>query len=135
METLVPAPTATQNSPYLDARKEWDERYGSLISRANNWRRAAFVALLIALLETGGLIALALLISARWLTVTGFSALWGAFTFPLAALCSALFALHMDITATVLLIFALGLIPFVLIKVMQAWAKGSLAAKTNAAEA
>ena len=82
-----------------------------------------------------GLIALALLMSARWLTVTGFSALWGAFTFPLAALCSALFALHMDITATVLLIFALGLIPFVLIKLMQAWAKGSLAAKTNAAEA
>jgi type IV secretion system protein TrbF len=47
-------------SPYLDARREWDERYGSLISRANNWRRAAFFALMIALLETGGLIALAM---------------------------------------------------------------------------
>lgn len=52
--------TPPGQSPYLDARKEWDERYGSLIARATNWRRAAFVALLIALLETGGLIALAM---------------------------------------------------------------------------
>ena len=57
MDTITHAPP--QRNPYLDARKEWDERYGSLISRANNWRRAAFAALLIALLETGGLIALA----------------------------------------------------------------------------
>lgn len=60
METPAQVHTPPRNSPYLDARKEWDERYGSLISRANNWRRAAFVALLIALLETGGLIALAM---------------------------------------------------------------------------
>lgn len=58
MDTITHAPP--QRNPYLDARKEWDERYGSLISRANNWRRAAFAALLIALLETGGLIALAM---------------------------------------------------------------------------
>ena len=38
-------------SPYLAARREWDERYGSLISRARNWRAAAFFALLIALVE------------------------------------------------------------------------------------
>ena len=60
MDKVLQAHTPPKNSPYLDARKEWDERYGSLISRANNWRRAAFVALLIALLETGGLIALAM---------------------------------------------------------------------------
>lgn len=47
-------------NPYLSARKEWDERYGSLITRAKNWRMAAFLALGIATLETGGLIALAL---------------------------------------------------------------------------
>lgn len=58
MDTITHAPP--QRNPYLDARKEWDERYGSLISRANNWRRAALAALLIALLETGGLIALAM---------------------------------------------------------------------------
>ncbi len=26
------------HNPYLAARKEWDERYGDLISRARNWR-------------------------------------------------------------------------------------------------
>ncbi|MBY0504014.1 MAG: hypothetical protein K2X03_08890 [Bryobacteraceae bacterium] len=60
MQHALETHTPPKASPYLDARKEWDERYGSLISRANNWRRAAFVALMIALLETGGLIALAL---------------------------------------------------------------------------
>ncbi|MBL8561018.1 MAG: tellurium resistance protein, partial [Gemmobacter sp.] len=45
-----------------------------------------------AMLVLGALIALALLFALRWLTVSGFSALWGAFTFPLAAFCSALFA-------------------------------------------
>ncbi|WP_051669911.1 VirB8/TrbF family protein [Bryobacter aggregatus] len=60
MPTSVDAQVSLSSSPYLDARKEWDERYGSLITRANNWRRAAFLALLIALLQTGGLIALAL---------------------------------------------------------------------------
>jgi type IV secretion system protein VirB5 len=47
-------------SPYLAARRAWDERYGDLISRAKNWRAAAFLALFIALAETGGLIALAM---------------------------------------------------------------------------
>ena len=49
-----------RESPYLAARKEWDERYGSLITRAKNWRAAAFLALGIAFVETGGLIALAM---------------------------------------------------------------------------
>lgn len=60
MQHALETHTPPKTSSYLDARKEWDERYGSLISRANNWRRAAFVALMIALLETGGLIALAM---------------------------------------------------------------------------
>ena len=30
------------NDPYLDARREWNERYGSYISRAKNWRLMAF---------------------------------------------------------------------------------------------
>jgi len=47
-------------SPYLAARRAWDERYGNLITRAKNWRSAAFLALFIALAETGGLIALAM---------------------------------------------------------------------------
>jgi len=65
----------------------------------------------------------------------GFSALWAAFTFPLAAFASALFAVDLGATGTIVLALAAAGIPPILIKVLQAWAKGGLAAKTNAAEA
>ena len=55
----IPKPQGGSN-PYLAARREWDERYGDLISRARNWRLAAFLALGIAVIETGGLIALSM---------------------------------------------------------------------------
>ena len=55
----MPKPESNSN-PYLAARREWDERYGDLITRAKNWRLAAFLALGIAVIETGGLIALSL---------------------------------------------------------------------------
>ena len=35
-------------NPYLNARREWDERYGDALSRARNWRMAAFASLAIA---------------------------------------------------------------------------------------
>jgi type IV secretion system protein TrbF len=38
-------------SPYLVARREWDERYGGLIKRAQQWRGVAVLALLVALAE------------------------------------------------------------------------------------
>src|SRR6267143_4072320 len=38
-------------SPYLVARREWDERYGGLIKRAQHWRGVAVLALLVALAE------------------------------------------------------------------------------------
>lgn len=47
-----------ESSPYLAARREWDERYGSLITRARNWRLAALLALAVALVATCGLIVL-----------------------------------------------------------------------------
>ena len=50
---------ATVHNPYLAARKEWDERYGDLISRARNWRVAFFVAAAIAFLAVGGMIVIA----------------------------------------------------------------------------
>lgn len=81
------------------------------------------------------LIVTGLIFAAQWMTKAGFSALWGAFTFPMAAFCGALFALGADVTATFILIPALGLIPMIAFKVLQSWAKGQLAAKTNAAEA
>src|SRR5215468_2741558 len=48
----LPASRDSQlGNPYLAARKEWDERYGSLIKRAQNWRFAAMLALLVAFRE------------------------------------------------------------------------------------
>src|ERR1041385_8272809 len=49
-----------ETSPYLAARREGGERYGRVITRAKNWRTAAFLALFITTLETGGLIALSM---------------------------------------------------------------------------
>lgn len=47
------------HSPYLSARKEWDERYGDLISRAKNWRTAAFLFGTIALAAVAGMVVIA----------------------------------------------------------------------------
>jgi type IV secretion system protein VirB5 len=43
-------------NPYLDGRREWNERYGSYIAQARNWRFAAIVSLLVALVCAAGLI-------------------------------------------------------------------------------
>ena len=45
-------------NPYLAARREWDERYGHLITRERNWRIMAFICALAALLAIGGMIRL-----------------------------------------------------------------------------
>ncbi len=55
----APAPMPGHN-PYLAARKEWDERYGDMISRARNWRVIAMLCAAMALVQTCGMIALAL---------------------------------------------------------------------------
>ena len=50
-----PAPNTKQgNNPYLNAREEWLERYGSYMTRAANWRAVAFVALFTTLLSLCG---------------------------------------------------------------------------------
>jgi type IV secretion system protein VirB5 len=41
-------------NPYLQGREEWLERYGNYISRAAQWRMAAFLALAIACLSVAG---------------------------------------------------------------------------------
>jgi type IV secretory pathway TrbF-like protein len=46
-------------NPYLAARREWDERYGDLITRARNWRSMAALSALIALLAVSGIVWLA----------------------------------------------------------------------------
>ena len=49
-----PPEGASGGNPYLDAREEWMERYGNYISRATQWRRAAFLTLIIAALSLAG---------------------------------------------------------------------------------
>ena len=85
----------------------------------------------------GAVILLALIVAARWVTQAGFSALWGSFTFPLAAYASALVGLG-GIAGQVglgVLFVALAVIPAIGWGVIKLWPTGKLAAKTNAAEA
>ena len=42
------APDSKPYNPYLAARREWDERYGDLITRARNWRLLALTSSLVA---------------------------------------------------------------------------------------
>lgn len=83
-----------------------------------------------------------LLASARWLTTAGFSPLWGAFTFPLAAFSTLMQVLALAgygevfrVIGGLSLVAATLIIPPIAWKVMQMWMKGILAAKTNAAQA
>lgn len=78
-----------------------------------------------------------MVLRALWLTEAGFSALWGAFTFPLAATASLWLVLGGAWLWPGLAALALAtvVIPPIAWKVMQAWARGQLAVKTNAAVA
>jgi type IV secretion system protein TrbF len=49
----------SDKNPYLAARREWDERYGDLISRAKNWRLLALLEAFALILTIGGLVLLA----------------------------------------------------------------------------
>ncbi len=42
-------------NPYLNARKEWDERYGDALSRAHNWKMMAFGAVAVAGIAVAGI--------------------------------------------------------------------------------
>ena len=44
----------TKHSPYVDARREWNERYGSYVAQRDNWRRMAFAAIGLAAFAMGG---------------------------------------------------------------------------------
>jgi type IV secretion system protein VirB5 len=49
-------PTPPRASPYLDARREWNERYGDYIAQARLWRWIALLSLLIASVSVTGVI-------------------------------------------------------------------------------
>lgn len=77
---------------------------------------------------------------ARWLTVAGFSALWGAFTFPVAGFANAMVLLAdggavwrwLSVAG---LLLASGVVVPIAVLILRDWARGGLAAKTNAATA
>lgn len=85
----------------------------------------------------GVAIFVALAVSVRWVTAAGFSPLWGAFTFPLAAFAAAMIRLGGAWAGFGLGMLALAAVavPAIGWGVLRMWPKGTLAAKTNAAEA
>ena len=91
-------------------------------------------------LGCAGIAALAVLwflTRARWLTEAGFSALWGAFTFPVAATANLWLSVGgiwrvpggVALVAATLVVLPIGW------KVIALWARGQLAIRTNAATA
>ena len=74
-------------------------------------------------------------VRARWLLSGGFSPLWGALTFPLAATATFWLALGgaWTLPGAVLLVAATIIIVPIALQVAKLWAKGTLAIKTNAA--
>ena len=94
----------------------------------------AWVALLWASAVAG-----VLLLRVRWLTEGGFSGFWSAFTFPATAYVSALLLAYQTygwdwarILGGLLLVGVTLYIPVIAFRVLKLWAKGVLAAKTNA---
>ncbi|HLQ19929.1 MAG TPA: tellurium resistance protein, partial [Tabrizicola sp.] len=88
-------------------------------------------------LGLGSIYAILLLAGWRWVTESGPSALWGAFTFPLAALASAMLVAGGGWLwpGLALVAVGLGVIPAIAWWVLKRWPGGKLAAVTNAAEA
>ncbi|MCC0063984.1 MAG: tellurium resistance protein [Defluviimonas sp.] len=78
-----------------------------------------------------------LVLRVRWLTAWGFSALWGAFTFPLAATASLWIAVGgiWRVPGALALVLALLVILPIAAQVLRLWFRGTLAVKTNAASA
>lgn len=87
------------------------------------------------MVAAASVIAVALLVAVRWITESGFSPLWGAFTFPMAMFASALMINGWVMGGVLVTVLALGVIPAIAWRVLKMWPGGKLAAKTNAAEA
>lgn len=54
--TGTPRGAATPETPYMAARREWNERYGDYIASARNWRFMAIVLAMISLILAAGAI-------------------------------------------------------------------------------
>jgi len=101
---------------------------------ALGWSGAAWVAGALALA-----ILAALLLRLRFILAAGFTPLWGAFTFPLAAFAGLTLGLAetggpaVTVLGAVALTVATLAVPAIAVRVMRAWARGKLAEQTNAA--
>jgi len=91
--------------------------------------------LAVALASVGGVMLSAIIARVRWMTAAGFTPLWGAFTFPLAAYAGALLGVGWVWPGLVVLIGAGGVAPAIAWAVLRHWPGGRLAARTNAARA
>jgi tellurite resistance protein len=80
------------------------------------------------------------LLGARYLTASGFSPMWGAFTFPMAAFANLMFmvALIMPMPFRYIggieLALATLAVGYIAYRIMQMWMKGTLSKLTNASE-
>jgi len=54
------AAVGAAETPYLSARREWNERYGDYIKSAHNWRMTAFGSTAVALCAVAGLVGVSL---------------------------------------------------------------------------
>ncbi|MCW5320682.1 conjugal transfer protein [Verminephrobacter aporrectodeae subsp. tuberculatae] len=52
----MPEKRTPLETPYLAARREWNERYGNFIATANNWRLAALGSIAVAIIAVSGLV-------------------------------------------------------------------------------
>ena len=103
---------------------------GGLVALGLGWM---WLAEGLALLSVAMAVALAL--AAPWLTEAAFSALWGAFTFPLAATAGFWLA-HGGVLlwpGAALLALAGLVVPVIAFRILKMWIGGQLAVKTNAA--
>jgi type IV secretory pathway TrbF-like protein len=57
-DSAEPPPARVAYNPYLAARREWDERYGSLVTRERNWRFVAILCSVVSLASVGGMMRL-----------------------------------------------------------------------------
>lgn len=98
------------------------------------WDRVGAVALGISIV-----FAMLLAGRSRWMTAGGFSPFWSSFTFPLTAFAGALLTGYealgnsgLRVLGGLVLVAVTLYVPVIAYRVLMMWAKGALAAKTNA---
>ena len=58
LKTKASAADSSPFNPYVAARREWDERYGDLITRAKNWRFIAMLSAIATVVAVAGIVVL-----------------------------------------------------------------------------